>query len=61
MICFTQAIKNDAGAVVYLGCYKVMLEAKVYDWEIDGLPPHVKKRALKILEKAIKCYKGISS
>jgi hypothetical protein len=61
MICYTHVIKNDADEVVYLGCSKVLSQSKVYDWEADGLPPHLKGRALKYLGQALQYYKGLSS
>ena len=57
MICYIEVLRNDAGKFVYLGCSKVLSEGMVYDWATDGLPPQVKKRALKFLDGMFEHFK----
>jgi len=61
MICYIQVMKNDADEVVYLGCSKVRSQSTLYDWETDGLPPHLKKRASKYLGEVLQHLKECSS
>lgn len=58
MICFVNLARNDVGKVIYVACPKVVLAAKAYDLEVDGLPPHLKARVQKILG-ALKKYLGV--
>jgi hypothetical protein len=49
VICFVSVPCNELGKIVYVSCSKVVFDSEVYDWEVDGLPPHLKHRVLKTL------------
>lgn len=58
MLLFVKLLRNDLGEVAYVGCQKVALGSKIYDWEFDGLPPHLKDRVQKTLNN-LKKYLGL--
>jgi hypothetical protein len=56
MICCVQRVHDVCGAVVYLGCNRVLAEQKAFDWQKDGLPLAIRLRAVGILQRAAKSH-----